>query len=45
MGMEPEDEELLNIMMEEADLNKDGVISRKEFQLIMNSYVQTLKNE
>lgn len=45
IGMEPEDEELLNLMMDEADLNKDGVISLKEFQLLMNTYVQNLKQD
>ena len=42
MGMEPEDEELVNLMIDEADLNKDGIISVKEFQLLMNTYVQNL---
>lgn len=42
LGMCPEDEELVNIMIDEADLNNDGIISCKEFKMIMNVYTQNL---
>jgi len=45
LGMEPEDEELVDIMINEADLNKDGIISCKEFQMVMNVFTKKLAEE
>ena len=38
LGFEKEDQELAELMIKEADLNKDGIISIKEFQLVMNIF-------
>ena len=40
--MNKEDEELANIMIDEADINNDGIISVKEFQLVMNTFCKKL---
>jgi Ca2+-binding EF-hand superfamily protein len=43
--MNEEDEELVDLMIEEVDFNKDGYISVKEFQLIMNIFCKNLVKE
>jgi Ca2+-binding EF-hand superfamily protein len=45
LGMTDEDEELVDVMIDEVDFNKDGIISLKEFQQIMNTLCKNLTEQ